>query len=64
MTEFELECWMWNNTRVTTATVRAGLVPTFWPDLEGAAEELFLMAFSRIQALHDRIAGERAQDKK
>ena len=64
MSAFEQECWMWHRMRVTPATVRAGLIPRFWPDLEGETEELFLMAFNRISDRVARIEAEKAQDKK
>jgi len=63
MTAFEGECWMWYLDKVTPATIEAGLVPRFWPDLEDVAGEFFLKAFNLIHGTFARIAMEKAQDR-
>jgi hypothetical protein len=64
MSAFEQESWMWYRDSVTPATIEAGLISRFWPELEGAAGELFLKAFNRIHGMFARIKAEKAQDKK
>lgn len=54
---------MWYRDSVTPATIEAGLVPRFWPELEGAAGELFLKAFNRIHGMFAGIEAERRQDR-